>query len=232
MWTKMNNRDKKNKISGYTFYVDMSGQPYNDDLYIGGIFINDAYVSQFLKEFYGQFSYLRRFDKKSTTLPQEKIKQVIEYLDNKKVRMICLKFHKHKLKKYYNDLCQKKNKFNYKRKIKLYKFKEKIIGALYFYLIKHLAWKRWHYGFECCIESHMRILDVLHALNKLSRRDGYLIHSRYNHRRNQHMLKFADFIAGAGRKLDDCVLKNFKYLIYDLPEIDEYDSNNLFGINE
>jgi len=223
---------KNNKISGYTFYVDMSGQPSGDDLYIGCIFINDSYVGQFLNEFYKAFPYLRRFNKKSTTLSPEKIKEVINYINDKKIRMICLKFHKHKLNKYYREISETKNKFNYGRKIKLYKFKEKIIGTLYFYLIKHLAWKRWHYGFECCIESHLRILDVLHALNKLSRRDGYVIHSRYNHRRNQHMLKFADFIAGAGRKLDDSVLKNFKYLIYELPEIEEYDSNNLFGIND
>ena len=78
----------------------------------------------------------------------------------------------------------------------------------------------------------MDIHMVLGILNNLSHRDGYLLHPRYNIRRIQHMLKFADFVAGAGRKLSDDVLSSYEYLRYSKPDIDEYDSDKVFGVNK
>ena len=46
------------------------------------------------------------------------------------------------------------------------------------------------------------------------------------------MLKFADFVAGAGRKLEDFVMRSFPSMVYLAPEIEQYDSDKLFGIND
>ena len=218
--------------SRYNFYVDMSGQPYQDDLFIGGVFVNELFDGHFIKGFYKEFPELRSFKKKATNLSEEKLRGVMDYLEKKKVKSVCIKFHKYKLNKLHREILERKNKFR-KRDIKtLFKFKEKIIGILYYYLIKPIAWSKWHYGFEACIESHMDIHAVLGILNNLSHRDGYLLHPRYNIRRIQHMLKFADFVAGAGRKLSDDVLSSYKYLRYSKPDIDEYDSDKVFGIKK
>lgn len=221
---------KKGNYSPYCFYVDMSGCPWKDDLYLGCVFINDLYAGDFIKQFYEEFPHLKGFDKKSTNLNGETLKEVIAFMDKKRIRMTCLKFHKSKLAKYFKEIEAKKNKFRIKGKSQIHNFTGKILGILYYYLIKPYAYKKWHYGFEMCVESHVKTLIIMRCLNNLSHRDGYLLHPRMNYRRIQHMLKFADFIAGAGHKLDDFVLKSFKYMNYIMPEIDPHESDIAFGI--
>ena len=210
--------------------MDMSGSPWKEDLYIGCILMNEAYIGQFINEFYEEFPNLKGFNKKACNMDEEKLKKVIEFMDSKRIRMVCLKFHKSKLAKYFKDIEERKNRFNIHKKAEIYNFTAKLLSILYYYSIKPYAYKNWHYGVEMCIESHLRILDIMTGISNLSHRDGYLLHPRINFRRIQHMLKFADFVAGAGRKVDEGILKTFKYLDYRLPEIETYDSDNLFGI--
>lgn len=224
-------RNNKKESNQYIFYVDMSGQPFKDDLFIGGIFINKRFVGKFIKEFYEKFPSLRSFRKKSHNLNGEELKKIITYLDYRNIKMICIKFHKHKMNKYKQEIFDRKNS-NLKYKKNLRNFKEKIVGALYYELVKVYSRKNWHYEFEMCAESHLDAMQVMDAMYKLSYRDGYAIHPRTNYRRIQHMLKFADFVAGAGRKIDDFVLKSFKNVVYLAPEIEDYDCDKLFGINK
>jgi len=210
----------------------MSGCPYENDLYIGCVFVNEVFIGDFITEFYDNFPELKRFDKKATNLHKDKLKEIIAFMDKKRIKMTCIKFHKHKLEKYYKEIVTKKNQFRMKGKSTLYSFKERLLGILYYYLVKPLAYKKWHYGFEMCVESHLNTLPLLRVLNDLSHKNEYYIHPRLNYRRIQHMLKFADFVAGAGNKLDRFVLRNFKYFNYMVPEIDSYDSDKIFGIKD
>ncbi len=225
---------KKKEYSRYNFYVDMSGVPFDDDLYIGAIFINELYTGAFIKEYYSEFPELRSFKKKASNLSAEKLKDILDFLEKKKIKSVCIKFHKHKMKNYQQSILEKKNGFRNGKKLhSLFCFKEKLIGILYYYLIKQpFLRKNWHYGIEVCIESHLDILEVLKTMNNLAHRDSYLIHPRYNHRRIQHMLKFADFIAGAGRKVSKTILDSYNSLTFLMPEIEEYDSDKTFKITK
>jgi hypothetical protein len=224
---------KKKKYAPYNFYVDMSGVPYDDDLYIGAVFINELFSGRFIKEFYREFPELKSFKKKAVNLPDDKLKQIIDYFEKRKVRCVCIKFHKHKMRKYYTEILDRKNSLRRKKLPGLFSFKEKLLGILYYYLLKQdFVRKNWHYGFEACVESHMNILEVMKVMNNLSHRDSYLIHPRYNNRRIQHMLKFADFVAGAGRRFGIEVMKCYHFVKYFAPEIDVRDSDKVFGINK
>jgi hypothetical protein len=224
-------QNNKKESNQYIFFVDMGGQPYVDDLFIGGIFINKKFITQFIKDFYNQFPYLRSFKKKSHNLNQDQLRDIINFMSQKRVKMVCIKFHKHKMDKYTRDILERKNRFK-RKKVDLFHCKEKILGALYYQLFRVHARKGWHYEFEMCAESHLDVFQLMKALTQLAYRDGYPIHPRTNYRRIQHMLKFADFVAGAGRKLEDFVMRSFPHMVYLMPEIEQYDSDKLFGIND
>ena len=71
------------------------------------------------------------------------------------------------------------------------------------------------------MESQFPIEEALVALDRISYKKKYHFRVSYTSRRIEHSLKFADFVAAAGRKLDKFVLKkykNFKLFVHYPPE--------------
>ena len=158
--------------------------------------------------FYG----IRFIKKKGSSLNQDKLLDVINFMNEKRIRMVCLKYPHYKYKKSIRFVNEKlslllKNPY-------LNNPKEKILAPLYFYALKENSYKKYHYEGQVCIETQIQIDKVLHKLSYLAKDHDYKLSMGINHRRNQHMLKFADFVASCGRKIDEFLLDGQKIDLY------------------
>jgi len=216
---------------GYKFFVDVSGQPNNnDDIYIGCILLNEKFRSTFIERFYNKFPYLRAFKKKATNLSRDALKDVIEFIDSQKLSMACLKFHNYKMRKYKKQILEEVKKRTGYKSPTIKNFEQRILGILYYDLLRVYARKNYHYDVCCCMEP--KIEKILEVIKQLAIRDNYYLHVYPNTRRIEHMLKFADFVAGAGRKVEEFILNNFKYYTFFRGEPKEYDINKIFRLNK
>jgi len=219
------------EVNEYKKFLDVSGNIKNEDFYIGTILFNELYRKKFLEEFYKKFTELKKYDAKGTTLKPSRLKEVITFLNEKKIYMTCVCFTKQKI----ND-----NEILIKNKIKtltgkdrpLSFFIEKIAGVLYYYALRCQAKKNYCYDGAVCMESQIKIATVLNELHKISKRDRYHFKLYPTLRTSEHMLKFADYVASAGRKIDWTYLDSLKYFELIRPDIDDFDLNHAFRIQK
>jgi hypothetical protein len=224
------------KINGYPFhpyrfYCDTSGTIKGGDISVGTILFNEKFRKGFLAQFYSAFPTLTSFEKKATTLNVEKLKEVIKFMDDKRIHMICLPLgantmYKHR--RYVDDEIRRM----LRREPIIKDFHEKVLSVVYYYALRHRAYPNYSYEGQVCAETQIKIDKVLSRLASISHRDNYGFHLSINHRRNQHMLKFADFVASAGRRIDKSFLKQLKYFSLLECQLKEEDIRHVFGLNK
>lgn len=207
--------------SRYEFYLDLSGtlKRSRDDIYIGCVLIPDLYKSPFRDKFYREFPSLRSFKKKGTSLDPNKLKQIISYMDEQKIKMCCVVLKRHILKQIERDLKEKfSNVKNVpKEKVSLRFFEERTIASVYFYALSQYAWRGYPYNCFSCMETQFDIQQSFVALSRISYNRGFHFKVACIPRRTEHMIKFADFVASAGRRLDKFIIDrytNFKFISY------------------
>jgi len=202
------------EVNEYKKFLDVSGNIKNEDFYIGTILFNELYRKKFLEEFYKKFTELKKYDAKGTTLKPSRLKEVITFINDNEILI------KNKIK----TLTGKDRPLSF--------FIEKIAGVLYYYALRCQAKKNYCYDGAVCMESQIKIATVLNELHKISKRDRYHFKLYPTLRTSEHMLKFADYVASAGRKIDWTYLDSLKYFELIRPDIDDFDLNHAFRIQK
>lgn len=188
----------------WNIYIDVSGMPY-ETVYVGLFLINSNYSARFITEFYNKFPKLKHYNKKSTKVKSNELFEILKFFDDKKLRMCCYHFtdyywklHKRKL----NELMKEVDDAHVYRE-NFSAFKEKIMGILYYYTIIHILPNNDSCNVNICAESHLDIWQVVDMIIKLTKRDGRKIKVLPQLRKHEHLLKMADYVAGANRRIDE-----------------------------
>lgn len=205
-------------------FIDVSGMP-QEDVYIGVILFNNKYRDLFISDFYNKFPKLRSYNNKSTKVKKDTLFDIIKFMSDKRLKMVCYKIKSSEFKKYEREINNLLKEFNINHKYSssFKNFNEKILGILYYYCIIQIGIKKDDYQVIVCNEDHLDIWEVLNTIKKLSKRDGWKIDCSTNIRKIEHRLKFADYVAGAGRKVDEFKLdtiERFNLLRNPIKQID------------
>ncbi len=215
-------------IHNYKFYLDISGtvRKSKDNIYIGCLMMNDRFRSAFREKFYHEFPSLRSFNKKGSSLDHERLKKILQFLEDNKVKASVIILKRHLIKKSEIELKSKiKEVKKIRGEVSLKDFEERLVGLAYFYAIKQHAKQGYLYDSIHCMESQFKIQQAFVALDRISYKKKYNIRPACTPRRIEHMLKFADFAASAGRKIDKFILDQFKYfkVIQYTPSQEDWD---------
>ncbi len=211
--------------------IDISGMP-PDNIYIGGFLINENYKSRFITEFYDCFPELLSYTKKSTKAKPRTLFEVLKFFDEKRLRMACYHFNDFQWKLHERRLNQLMKDFDNSHIYSTHfgGFKEKLIGILYYSLITHLGVRSDFYEVVVCAESYLDIWQVIDVIYKLSKRDGWKIKVFPQLRKHEHLLKMADYVAGANRKIERDLLHSIvKHTILS-NSIRDFDLRKVFKI--
>ena len=196
----------------YMFYLDVSGtlKSGTDDIYVGCILFNENYRAGFREKFYAAFPSLRSFEKKGASLHPDKLKEIIKFMDDNHIKMSCCRLPRHIIKKYYGVVAEQIQTTKNLHVAGIPKdYDERIIAIAYYTALKQYAHERCSYACTFCVESQFNLQSVFVALSRISHSGNFYFRPSHTYRRVEHMLKFADFVASAGRKIDTFVLNQF-----------------------
>ena len=215
----------------WNVFIDVFGTPY-ESIYVGMFLINDGYSKQFLTEFYGIFPQLKHYNKKANKVRRDDLRKVIDFFNSKKLRMVCYHFGNHQWKVHkrrINELMKEVND-NHKYVDNIGGYKEKIMGMLYYSCIRYILPNREKCIIKTCVESSIDIMQVIDAVKKLSKRDKLDWEIYPVMRKHDELLKMADYVAGANRKLDEFSLTNIpRHYILKNP-LRDFDLRKIFRI--
>ena len=158
--------------------------------------------------------------------------KILDFFNSKRLRMVCYQFKAHQWKRYeraVNDLIKEVNPYH-KYQTNFYRFYEKILGILYYYSITQLGIKKDSYNVIACHETALDIWEIFRTIQILAKRDGWNIKPSANIRRVEHLLKMADYVAGANRKIEPFKLDTIsRHIILNDP-IKPIDLKKIFNI--
>jgi hypothetical protein len=188
----MPSRTKLSLIMG----IDVSGQPYNS-IYVGLTSINMEKLHKIEKDFKKKFPRIFRKKQKGSKLNKSELRNVISFLDD---NMIYMKSTIIKTADWHNFFQEYRNKAH---------LTEKVYSLLYFQLISKNCFKYTShpYSVTVCKENNININKVLLYVNYLLKSNGYNVILSIGYANSNTVIKLADFVAAARRKLEDKFLK-------------------------
>jgi hypothetical protein len=222
------------KGSNYCMYLDISGtlKKTEDDIYVGCIIFNDNYRTDFKDKFYREFPSLKHFDVKGTNIAPAKVKEVISFMNSNKIRMSIVVLQRYMIKKIESRIKAKlKELKKSKEEVHIRFFPERVMGLAYFAALTAHAYKNYQYDCRFCMESQYQIQESFVVISRLCHMKKYNFRTSCTPRRTEHMIKFADFCASAGKKLDKYVLDSFENVKYIKFEPTDEDLNIAFCLN-
>lgn len=202
--------------------IDISGIP-PETTYIGLASFNVYQFNDFEKNFKMKFPQHFRSRWKGTKLHPNELSSIIQYMNNNKVRMGSISISSQEWAKSINA---------YRNMGKGY-IKEKILGIYYFNILRQFTLPESVYNGKyeiiVCNENSLDINKVLDSCKKIS--DAYNRNYAFqiSIQRFNKILKFADYVAAAHRKIPEKQLilhKNFR-IIKKRPE--PFDFIKVFG---
>jgi len=210
----------------YKIYIDVSGtvKGNKDDIFVGCILFNDNYRAAYKEKFYREFPSLQSFNKKGSSLNPDKLKNIINHMDQNKIKMSAVVLPRYIIKRTQNNLKKRIAEIKHlKGEVHLKDFEEKIMGIAYLNAISQLPLRQCQYDCYFCAESQFSIQQALVAFDRLRFIRNMRLRPSFTMRRLEHMIKFADFTASAARKIDKSHInqyQNFKYTTCDLADND------------
>lgn len=179
------------------FSIDVSGTPYKETI-ISCVSFNIKNSPQVLYEFNRKFKNYK--NKKGKDLTHEKLKEILQFLDDNKIRSSCVYFTA--------------NDWNYALssvpKNKAYQ-KEKIFGILYYCVLERNAKPRYPYIVHICEENFMHIDTVISSCRKIAKMRGYEFNISKSSGKNDEYIRISDFVAAAVRKIKMIDLQEYRY---------------------
>ncbi len=191
-----------------SFYIDVSGQP-TSEIFVGLISIHDLEMSKLIKSIKEKYPFFIRNKQKASKMQPQHIKSIISFLNNMKVRMSCI----HLKSSSWNELIDYVG-INKQNKI------EMIFAVLYFIALEKYSQKENIYPLTICIETFMDIDKVMLNLKKLAKAHNRDFQISKSQARYTEMIKFADIVAGAGRKITRENLK-YEFFYFETPDLEK-----------
>lgn len=207
------------KISFIKLLVDISGSPKTDNSgnYQKVIVVAtsvDRYnfmdvIDRFKSKFYGYW------DKKGHQLSPDKLEEIVAFLDAENIRMITVQFDTTDWDKYKTKCKGEAN------------LEEKIMGILYYYVLKRVASKRFVYQVLIDNDTSFNIKQSIIICQRISREGRYNFDISFGYRAINQELRFPDWIASARRRCDVESLKKYKHFIILKNELPPYHLNRI-----
>ncbi len=188
--------------------VDVSGQP-TEDIYVGLISIKTDQIRKITKLFKREFPEIYGSKhRKGTKLSDKELLKIIEFFDRNYIFM-------------YNNHFSQKEWFEWKKKYNNPSyFYEKIYALLYFGIIHKAVHKQHPQNLIIDKENYLDIDKTLGYLDYLAKSNGYTLILSIGYSSSSDLIKFADLIAAAGRKVNRNVLKKFpRFQLLELKDL-------------
>lgn len=171
------------------FYIDVSGQP-KGTVCVGMVSLQSYEMTTILKTIRKKYPWFFHRRNKSSGLKENQIQSIVALLNGLGVRMVCMIFKSDCWKELIKYL-------GVNRPYNI----ERIFSALYFSSLKKYARAGKSYPLTVCLESFMDIDKTINYLRKISSANKINYQVSKSQARDCEMLKFADIVASAGRKL-------------------------------
>lgn len=184
-------------MRSYTFFIDVSGQPYGE-IYIGMVSLITYDMGKLEKNFRKDYSEFYRSKQKGAKRKPNELITILKFLNKNGVHMKTVSF---KSKKWFEFREQYQDKAF---------LKEKIYGLLYFMLLKEVASPYKTYSVIVCNENYLNISKVLYYCNKLAKANKFNFSFSTAYVNSNRLLKFADYVASAHRKVKRKYLESIK----------------------
>jgi len=192
----------------FNYFIDVSGAPL-DKTVVGLASFNPHHISRISKEFKREFPKISRSKLKGAELGQNELEGIMHFLDANDVRTRAITFSS-------GDWSSNKRRFGDSAY-----FKERMMAVLYFKLLKDLTKPGLKYTIVMCKESYMDTEKASETLRRLSRANHMDYDISLSIVKQNSTLRFADFVASAGRKVQSTKLdklKHYKTIPSDLEE--------------
>lgn len=204
---------------GLRFIIDVSGTPYGKVI-IGLLSLYPDRVNEILKEFKKVYPEVYRSKKKGTTLTESTLFNILEMLNKYNCKMVAIEFN-NKDWNYY------KEKYGH-----LVHFNEKIFSILYFMALKEIAFTNYKYSVTICKENFMDISKVIESCKRLAKANYYNFDFEISYAKISDVIKLADCIAAAPRKINRQRLKKIIKLKILSGELSNRHLNKVFRLDK
>jgi len=195
------------------FFVDITGVPKRnrsgsyEDVTISSVSVNTYKLEEIFNELEHRFPGCAK--KKGHNLQATQLMDIIEFLNAHDIRMTTVTFEKDDWKYYRKEYPNESN------------IEEKIMGILYFYTIKRVAWKNYEYQVLVDNDTSFNIKQSILICQRLARMHDYHFNVTFGYLDLNQELIFPDWVASARRKIHPSTLNNhrhFTILKNDLPK--------------
>lgn len=210
-WEKRKQDRIKKRYTSLNHAIDVSGSPYQKTAF--GLFsINRNLMNKFYKNFKKKFPrYLGR-KSKASNLSENELKSIIKFFDSSGVHMRVAAVEN-------KDWLIYKEGYSDRKKY----FKERFYGIIYCIILKTCSYRNYPYPVTLCREKYLYNPEMaLKICKEMSAFSDYNFSLSFGDRKVNDELKFADFIAGAGLKLNKKFLEgleNFYFIDIRIPPI-------------
>ncbi len=183
--------------------IDISGVP-PENTYIGLASFNAYYFNEFEKRFKSKFPNHFRSRWKSSKLNPNELRSIMHYMNDNGVRMGSISISSHEWAKSISGY----------RNIDKGFIKEKIMGAFYFNLLRNFTLPKSIYDDKyeiiVCNDNSLDIIKVLESCKRISGMYNRNFAFQTSIQKFNKILKFADYVAAAYRKLPEKELMTHK----------------------
>ncbi len=200
--------------------IDVSGRP-GERVCIGFVSFNSHFKKKTISLFYKKFPSLLRSKIKATKLNENVLLNIISFLNEHKVKMYAVEFT-------LSDWSEWKN-FLGKEAF----FNERIYAILYYKLLKAFCYRGssdFEYTVTVCEEGNLRIDRVLDTCRRLCRAGRINVFLNKGRAKHMEIIKFADYVAGALRKVNKKKLKEFEHYKILNNKLQEREVNKSFRL--
>jgi len=179
------------------FAIDVSGTPYTETI-IACVSFNLKNSPELLSKFNKKFSNIK--NKKGKDLTHKQLKEILQFLDENRVRSCCAYFTKNDWE--YAISSSPKNKAY---------VKEKIFGIIYFMILEKNAKPRYSYSVNVCEENFMKIDTVISSCRKIAKMRGFDFNISKSSAKYNQYIRISDIVAAAIRNIKFKDLQKYRY---------------------
>ena len=188
--------------------IDVSGTP-KDDVYVGLVSIKTDQINKIKTLFKKEFPKIYYGKHKGSKLKPDEIRKIIDFLNKNYVFMYSNHISKSDWDYFKNNYPNKTN------------FLERVYALSYFGLIHNFVHKYHPQNLVVCKENYLNINSTLNYLQYLAKSNNYTIMPSVGYADSMFIIKLADLVASARRKLDNKTFKKFyKYNSLNLKDLD------------
>ncbi|MBU0471607.1 MAG: hypothetical protein KKF65_03215 [Nanoarchaeota archaeon] len=168
--------------------IDTSGQPC-ETIFIGLASVKTQEIGHLEKKFKREFSVFYKSSQKGTKRTPEELLKIVTFLNKNGLKMHTIRFKSNKW-------------FEFIKEYKDISFlSERIYSVLYFALLKQVTFTNSRYRLTVCNENYLDIQKVIDFCTYLSETKNRRIEFTVGFAKNVFLIRLADFIAAAYRKV-------------------------------